>query len=1566
MPAVTCPLAGCGYSTDDTEPVLAAAQLNLHAISHTHATLPAGAAVKQRPPKIDRPIIRKETSEEDWNTFIKKWDLFKRGTDIPNTQLTTHLWQCCDPELETELFKDVPDISTATETLLLASIKQLAVISIAASVRRADFLSLRQDHGQPIRSFAAKVKGKAQTCAFNKNCTRAGCTQVVDYTDEMVKYVIISGIADEDIKKEVLGAPDLDAKSLNDTITIIENKEMAARAIAMPDRHHQTNAINSDISKDVQLKLAQKSKCKQCHKTIQRYKLRNKGPNKVLKEFQLCVDCWRKDRWPENGEPQGKPTTGAIFDVIKAVHVTPSKPSSIVSTISSKNNPQLIDHHIFDGTYGWMIAESKPQPTIQLRIFTNKSDHDHLNLPYHQVKSTRVNAITDTGAQSSLMGLKTFLKCGFHKRDMVPVKQKMYAANNEGIKILGAIFARLSGADRQGSRVETAEMVYITDSTELFYLSRRAMENLQIISPDFPSIGASARSAVNSATNHQGGVTPPCDCLRRQPPPVRPTTLPFKATEENTEKMKQWLLDRFASSTFNKCTHQPLPMMSGPPIRIHIDPGAPPIAVHTPAPIPIHWREAVKQQLDEDVRLGVIEKVGPNTPSTWCHRAIWIRKADGGPRRVVDFQSLNKHCLRDTHHTVPPFQQARMIPPGTYRSVTDAWNGYHSVPVAEGDRHLLTFITEFGRYRYRVAPQGYLASGDGYTHRYDRIIADVPRKTKCVDDTTLWDEPLEEHWWRMLDYLELMGKEGIVLNRTKFQFSQKDIKFAGFYITAQDVRPLDKYLDSIKQFPTPKRIADVRAWFGLVNQVSHYGKLTDEMLPFKPLLSPKTPFKWTEELQEAFENSKVQIVKAIEEGVRIFDPQRKTCLSPDWSRTGIGYWLWQQYCGCASDTPNCCEGGWKITLAGSRFLRPSEQRYAPIEGEALAIAWALEDTKFFTIGCDKLIIATDHKPLTKIFSDRSLDDITNTRIFRLKQRTLMWRFNVIHIPGKLIPASDATSRNPAASSKNCQEWTNENLEHVGICSTTDHLEGEIIAATKASLNKIQAVTWERVKSETQVDPYLCQLKELIINGFPREMSLLPPQLQIYWQYREKLSIIDQVIMYDDRIVIPPVLRPEICNNLHSAHQGTTGMSERAKATVFWPGISLCIQRTRDCCDTCWKIAPSQSNLPPIAPIVPTSPFEAIASDYFHLHGYSYLVTVDRFSNWPHITKVEHNATTAGAKGLIRALKRSFATFGVPYELSSDGGPEFVARETTDFIRRWGVQHRLSSAYHPRSNGRAEVAVKAMKRLLRDNVSSDGEIDSESFTRAILQFRNTPDPTSKLSPAEIVFGRTIRDVLPVKPPMQIFDCASVKPSWRHLWRRREGALQTRSVKQMETLSCKSRQIDPLALGDTCRVQNQTGQFPTRWDKTGTVVQTSDNNQYVIKVFGSNRLTLRNRKYLRRVGPVSVVDIPVRHSATPPAPAGTTTASPPPSIPTATISPDTLTTPDEPTSSAPSPNQLLAEENSTPIDTGVENNGDVQEPVIDPAASSQTHSHTPPTRPRRERRPPGWQKDYEMNN
>ena len=160
--------------------------------------------------------------------------------------------------------------------------------------------------------------------------------------------------------------------------------------------------------------------------------------------------------------------------------------------------------------------------------------------------------------------------------------------------------------------------------------------------------------------------------------------------------MKVWLRETFYSSTFNKCPHQVLNGVTGPDLHLHVDPLAKPKAVHTPSTIPLHWEKALQKQLEDDVNLGVLERVPHGQPSLWCHRMVAIRKPDGSPRRTVDMSILNKACLRETHHVKPPFQQARSIPQKTWKTVTDAWNGYLSVPLAKDDRHFTTFITPWG------------------------------------------------------------------------------------------------------------------------------------------------------------------------------------------------------------------------------------------------------------------------------------------------------------------------------------------------------------------------------------------------------------------------------------------------------------------------------------------------------------------------------------------------------------------------------------------------------------------------------------------------------------------------------------------------------------------------------------------------------------------------------------------------------------------------------------------------------------------------------------------------------
>ena len=274
---------------------------------------------------------------------------------------------------------------------------------------------------------------------------------------------------------------------------------------------------------------------------------------------------------------------------------------------------------------------------------------------------------------------------------------------------------------------------------------------------------------------------------------------------------------------------------------------------------------------------------------------------------------------------------------------------------------------------------------------------------------------------------------------------------------------------------------------------------------------------------------------------------------------------------------------------------------------------------------------------------------------------------------------------------------------------------------------------------------MLELIETIENGFPSKRSDLPQQIQEFFQFKDDLYSIDGVVIYKKRTVIPKSLRKDILEVLHSGHQGVTSMMSRVEDSLFWPGITPAVTAMRTECYDCNRNAPSQPSAPPTPTIQPSYPFQCICSDYFKHEGKNYLIIVDRYSNWPIVEQAKDRS-----KGLIEALRRTFATFGIPDELSSDGGPEYIADETKYFLTSWGVHHRKSSVAFPHSNCRAEVGVKTVKRMIMSNTKPGGGLDTNAFQRAILNYRNTPDPETKLSPAMCVFGRPIKDFIPIIP------------------------------------------------------------------------------------------------------------------------------------------------------------------------------------------------------------------------
>merc|ERR1712082_351871 len=389
-------------------------------------------------------------------------------------------------------------------------------------------------------------------------------------------------------------------------------------------------------------------------------------------------------------------------------------------------------------------------------------------------------------------------------------------------------------------------------------------------------------------------------------------------------------------------------------------------------------------------------------------------------------------------------------------------------------------------------------------------MGEVERHCKVVDDALLYDENIEANFNHTFDYLKLCGDNGITFNSERFQVCEMEVEFAGFRVTADGVKPSRQILEDISNFPEPTTLKEARRWFGLIEQVSYAFSIGDTMKNFRDLVKPTVKtWSWTPTLQEEFRGAKAEIVRRVENGVKMYDINRKTCVSTDWCKLGLGMLVLQKYCDCSlENAPRCCDEGWKIVFAGSKKCTGAESRYAPIEGEAFVVAWSLEKARMFTLGCPDLLVTVDHQSLIPILGDRSLADIPNPRLYRLKEKCMRYKFDIQYLPGKNNNGPDCMSR-----AFGDDEDADINLEEVDqlldVDEFLDEEDIELGAAISAChisnveecfINSVgkcpeddQAVTFPEIVQEGKRDPQYKALLEAVRGGFPEkeeECSLL--------------------------------------------------------------------------------------------------------------------------------------------------------------------------------------------------------------------------------------------------------------------------------------------------------------------------------------------------------------------------------------------------------------------------------------------------------------------------------------------
>ena len=210
-------------------------------------------------------------------------------------------------------------------------------------------------------------------------------------------------------------------------------------------------------------------------------------------------------------------------------------------------------------------------------------------------------------------------------------------------------------------------------------------------------------------------------------------------------------------------------------------------------------------------------------------------------------------------------------------------------------------------------------------------------------------------------------------------------------------------------------------------------------------------------------------------------------------------------------------------------------------------------------------------------------------------------------------------------------------------------------------------------------------------------------------------------------------------SLHENHPGISRMKSIARSYVWWYGLDKAIEQLAHSCLPCQAV----KNVPAAAPlhpwIWPNAPWTRIHMDFTGpFQGHMFFVVVDAHSKWPEVVQMSTTTTAA----TLKALRDMFAQHGLPEQMVSDNGPQFVSDEFATFAKKNGIRHIRCAPYHPASNGLAERFVQTFKWAMKAS-HNDGRSPSHRLAEFLMTYRATPHATTGVSPATLFLHRKIR-------------------------------------------------------------------------------------------------------------------------------------------------------------------------------------------------------------------------------
>ena len=1028
---------------------------------------------------------------------------------------------------------------------------------------------------------------------------------------------------------------------------------------------------------------------------------------------------------------------------------------------------------------------SHPTPPIGIGVKTIRS----------QKTRVKVYAIPDTGCTATVINSKVAAKCKLKVDKNVDIN--LSDAAGKRMKTHGMATMFINAIDGTTKKIEA---IVSPDLTDPCLVSWSDLIQLQYLPQNWPNISPKVRRT--SATDKDA-----------TQPEEMAMEMPEEEEEDNVEE--PWPPEEWGKEITDVIKDYPHlfqnklgvdSRIKAPPMDITFKENAVlPQCTHT-RPIPVHLRGMADEFVKDALSGGVFEST---VEGEACSPAHFVEKRDAegnitGVRLVCDLKTLNNSVKRSAV-TFPTGNDIwNSVEQGSQRFFKlDLTSGYHQVELSQETRKYFNFILPQGRFRYCVAPMGFISSGDWFNLLTDRVLKSVHNTQKEVDDILGYAKDNASLAVQLREVLKRCHENNITLSKKKMEVGD-DVHFAGFRVGVSGCRPDPHKIVALKNFKTPTTPTEVRSFLGAVNQMScWWPDLSQHCVRLRKLTEKGTVWNWLSEHEEDFQ--KIKDLLSDTANLAPYDPDRKTELLTDASRLGLGFVLIQL---------DEVSKRWRLIRAGSTALKKAQRRYSPIQLELLGLTWALQSCKFYLRAHPGFKVKTDHNPLVGLLKKDIRD--TSERLQPLLECCAGYNFMIEYIPGKKNKVADLLSRHPMwGNGPTIRDQCGRVVAVEGIQRRIwdDPRLSEILEAASSSLSYKEAI-------KAKLDGLTAEEVKKLPHGHGAR------EFQKWWNTIELLEEKEDTIMVMDghKIVVPLGAKKSILSLLHVPHMATARTRKAASKRYFWVGMADEVKKMCESCRPCRERGPSRPEEPLELPIPKAAldPMEMVGLDIGMHAGIKYLICVDRYSGYPLVGKL---GKTSSTKEVTKMVQGWFRTFGYAKRARHDDGPEFRDKFVA-WLTQVGCKSEVSSAYNPASNGLAEAGVKNVKALLKKCL--DGK---ECFETALAEFRIAPREDG-YSPAELFYKRQVRGLLPELPYKLNVEEAE----------RARDKVQKNYTAQRQTRSASK----PLVMGQRVWMQDQQSK---RWTIGGVIKSIRNSGRSYVVETDSGAAYLRNRRFIK---------------------------------------------------------------------------------------------------------------------